>query len=105
MNRTPSRLRECPKLSEYRPYEPSAYTIFQLEAPLILFIAIFRPLFVYNCANTHTSVLKNLTFPNYKFGKGKYAPTLTNWVGGLGGLGWQEVKWVNEVNKVEEVIG
>ena len=55
------------------PYGPSAYTIIQLEAPLILFIAIFRPLFVYNCANTHTSVLKNLTFPNYKFGKGNYA--------------------------------
>ena len=30
--------------------------------------------FAYICANTPTSVLKkNLTFPNYKFGKGKYA--------------------------------
>ena len=27
----------------------------------------------YTSANTRTSVLKNLTFPNYKFGKGKYA--------------------------------
>ena len=37
----------------------------------------------YTSANTRTSVLKNLTFPNSKFGKGKYAPTLTNWGGGL----------------------
>ena len=37
----------------------------------------------YTFANTRTSVLKNLTFPTYKFGKGKYAPTLTNWGGGL----------------------
>ena len=29
---------------------------------------------MYICANTRTSVLKrNLTFPNYKFGKGQYA--------------------------------
>ena len=37
----------------------------------------------YTFASTRNSVLKNLTFPTYKFGKGKYAPTLTNWVGGL----------------------
>ena len=53
----------------------------------------------YTSATTCTSALKNLTFPNYKFGKGKYAfypiklsrfaeknevrQTLTNWVGGL----------------------
>ena len=29
--------------------------------------------FVYNSANTHTSVLKKLTFPNEEFGKGQYA--------------------------------
>ena len=29
--------------------------------------------FVYNRANTHTSVLKKLTFPNEEFGKGQYA--------------------------------
>ena len=27
----------------------------------------------YTSATTRTSALKNLTFPNYKFGKGKYA--------------------------------
>ena len=37
----------------------------------------------YASAITRTSVLRNLTFPNYMFGKGKYAPILTNWVGGL----------------------
>ena len=29
--------------------------------------------FAYNQANTRTSVLKNLIFPNYEFGKGQYA--------------------------------
>ena len=29
--------------------------------------------FAYNRANTRTSVLKNLTLPNYEFGKGQYA--------------------------------
>ena len=29
--------------------------------------------FVNICANTRTSVLKNLTFPKYEFGKGNYA--------------------------------
>ena len=29
--------------------------------------------FAYNRANTPTSVLKNLTLPNYEFGKGQYA--------------------------------
>ena len=29
--------------------------------------------FAYISANTHTCALKNLTFPNYKFGKGQYA--------------------------------
>ena len=29
--------------------------------------------FAFNRANTRTSVLKNLTFPNYEFGKGPYA--------------------------------
>ena len=29
--------------------------------------------FVYNGANTRTSVLKNLILPNYEFGKGQYA--------------------------------
>ena len=62
-------------------------------------------IFAYICANKCTSALKNLTFPNYKFGKGQNAiypvllsrfaeeknssseipefHTLTNWEGGL----------------------
>ena len=36
---------------------------------------IFPPchIFAYISANTRTSALKKLTFPNYKFGKGQYA--------------------------------
>ena len=32
-----------------------------------------RHVFVYICANTCMSALKNFTFPNYEFGKGQYA--------------------------------
>ena len=38
-------------------------------------VAYMPPLarILYICANTRARALKNLTFPNYKFGKGQYA--------------------------------